>query len=202
MRSMKAMAALAPQIKALQEKYKDDKQRHPDRDDGAVQAARRQPAVGLPADAAADADLARAVPDAVERRASCTSSRSSRAGSTTSPRPTRTTCCRSSLVVTMFVAGAAARRRAGDPSQKTQQKMMQYGMPLMFGVMSFFFPAGLTLYIFTNTCLSARALDLHEQVRQEEPRRSRSSSREAGRAAAARGARMPRRAKREDAARR
>ena len=33
--------------------------------------------------------------------------------------------------------------------------MMQYGMPLMFGVMSFFFPAGLTLYIFTNTCLSA-----------------------------------------------
>jgi YidC/Oxa1 family membrane protein insertase len=36
-----------------------------------------------------------------------------------------------------------------------QQKMIQYGMPLMFGVMSFFFPAGLTLYIFTNTCLSA-----------------------------------------------
>src|SRR5271156_1699302 len=28
-------------------------------------------------------------------------------------------------------------------------------MPLMFGAMSFFFPAGLTLYIFTNTCLSA-----------------------------------------------
>jgi hypothetical protein len=25
----------------------------------------------------------------------------------------------------------------------------------MFGVMSFFFPAGLALYIFTNTCLSA-----------------------------------------------
>ena len=32
---------------------------------------------------------------------------------------------------------------------------MQYGMPLMFGVMSFFFPSGLTLYIFTNTCLTA-----------------------------------------------
>ena len=28
-------------------------------------------------------------------------------------------------------------------------------MPLMFGVMGFFFPAGLTVYIFTNTCLSA-----------------------------------------------
>ena len=36
-----------------------------------------------------------------------------------------------------------------------QQKILQYGMPLMFGVMSFFFPSGLTLYIFTNTCLSA-----------------------------------------------
>jgi hypothetical protein len=28
-------------------------------------------------------------------------------------------------------------------------------MPLMFGGMGFFFPSGLTLYIFTNTCLSA-----------------------------------------------
>ena len=37
----------------------------------------------------------------------------------------------------------------------TQQKVMQYGMPLMFGAMSFVFPAGLTLYIFTNTILSA-----------------------------------------------
>src|SRR5262249_46506520 len=36
-----------------------------------------------------------------------------------------------------------------------QQKFLQYGMPLMFGAMSFFFPAGLTLYIFTNTVLSA-----------------------------------------------
>jgi len=33
--------------------------------------------------------------------------------------------------------------------------MMQYGMPLVFGAMSFVFPSGLTLYIFTNTCLSA-----------------------------------------------
>jgi YidC/Oxa1 family membrane protein insertase len=35
-----------------------------------------------------------------------------------------------------------------------QQKMMIYGLPLMFGVMSFFFPAGLTVYILTNTSLS------------------------------------------------
>jgi YidC/Oxa1 family membrane protein insertase len=35
-----------------------------------------------------------------------------------------------------------------------QQKVLVYGMPLMFGVMGFFFPSGLTLYILTNTTLS------------------------------------------------
>jgi YidC/Oxa1 family membrane protein insertase len=35
-----------------------------------------------------------------------------------------------------------------------QQKMMIYGIPLIFGVMSFFFPSGLSLYILTNTILS------------------------------------------------
>ena len=32
--------------------------------------------------------------------------------------------------------------------------MLSYGMPLMFGGMSLFFPAGLTLYISTNTRLT------------------------------------------------
>lgn len=36
-----------------------------------------------------------------------------------------------------------------------QQKILMYGMPIMFGVFSFFFPSGLTLYIFTNTCFTA-----------------------------------------------
>jgi YidC/Oxa1 family membrane protein insertase len=35
-----------------------------------------------------------------------------------------------------------------------QQKLLMYGMPAMFGFFSLFFPAGLTLYIFTNTCLT------------------------------------------------
>ncbi len=35
-----------------------------------------------------------------------------------------------------------------------QQKMLVYGLPLMFGVMSFFFPSGLSVYILTNTVLS------------------------------------------------
>src|SRR6185369_3639763 len=55
------------------------------------------------------------------------------------------------LVVTMFVQ-ARMQPATGD---SRQQKFLQYGMPLMFGVMSFFFPSGLTLYILTNTVLSA-----------------------------------------------
>jgi YidC/Oxa1 family membrane protein insertase len=55
------------------------------------------------------------------------------------------------LMVTMFLQA----RLTPQTGTSGQQKMIMYGMPLMFGVMSFFFPAGLTLYIFTNTCLSA-----------------------------------------------
>jgi YidC/Oxa1 family membrane protein insertase len=35
-----------------------------------------------------------------------------------------------------------------------QQKLLMYGMPIMFGFFSIWFPAGLTLYIFTNTVLT------------------------------------------------
>jgi YidC/Oxa1 family membrane protein insertase len=55
------------------------------------------------------------------------------------------------LVVTMFLQA----RMTPQTGDSRQQKFLVYGMPLMFGVMSFFFPAGLTLYIFTNTLLSA-----------------------------------------------
>lgn len=58
------------------------------------------------------------------------------------------------LTATMF-AQARLTPTNPDPAQQVQQKIMQYGMPLMFGGMAFVFPAGLTLYIFTNTVLSA-----------------------------------------------
>ncbi len=58
------------------------------------------------------------------------------------------------LVITMFLQARLTPQNP-DPAQRTQQKIMQYGMPLLFGGMAFVFPAGLTLYIFTNTCLSA-----------------------------------------------
>ncbi len=56
------------------------------------------------------------------------------------------------LIVTMF-AQAKLTPQTGQTGM--QQKLLMYGLPLGFGIASFFFPAGLTLYIFTNTLLSA-----------------------------------------------
>jgi YidC/Oxa1 family membrane protein insertase len=55
------------------------------------------------------------------------------------------------LIVAMF--GQAKLSPAAVDS--AQQKILMYGMPLVFGVMGFFFPSGLSLYILTNTVLSA-----------------------------------------------
>ena len=54
-----------------------------------------------------------------------------------------------SLMGLMFLR-SALQRTTGD---NAQQKMLTYGLPLMFGVMGLWFPAGLTVYITTNTVL-------------------------------------------------
>src|SRR6185312_8932807 len=58
------------------------------------------------------------------------------------------------LVVAMF-AQARLTPQNPDPSQKTQTMIMQYGMPIMFGAMSWVFPSGLSLYMLTNSFLQA-----------------------------------------------
>ncbi|HEX7838202.1 MAG TPA: YidC/Oxa1 family membrane protein insertase, partial [Kofleriaceae bacterium] len=55
------------------------------------------------------------------------------------------------LFVSMFLQA----RLQPASVDSTQQKFLQYGMPIMFGVMAFFFPSGLTLYMLTNNVLSA-----------------------------------------------
>ncbi len=55
------------------------------------------------------------------------------------------------VTITMFLQ-TKLQPLTGD---SMQQKVMLYGMPLMFGVMGLFFPSGLTIYMFTNTVLSA-----------------------------------------------
>lgn len=150
MRSMKAMAALAPQMKALQEKYKDDKQRLQAETMALYKTHNVNPIAGclpillqMPIWLALYRMLSTAgelyqqpfIPGWID--------------DLTATDPYH--ILPAILVVTMFLQ-ARLTPATGD---SRQQKFIQYGMPLMFGVMSFFFPAGLTLYIFTNTCLSA-----------------------------------------------
>ena len=155
MRSMKAMAVLAPQMKALQEKYKDDKQRLQMETMALYKQNGANPLTGcLP--------LLLQMPIwlGLYRMLSSTGELYNQAfisgwiDDLTNSDPYHVLPV--VLLVTMFFqARLTPMGPATDPTQKMQQRMMQWGMPLMFGVMSFFFPAGLTLYIFTNTILSA-----------------------------------------------
>jgi len=150
MRSMKAMAALAPQMKALQAKYADDKQRQ----QAETMALYKQHGVN-PVAGCLPILLQMPIWLALYRMLSNAGELYQQPfipgwiNDLTATDPFYV--LPAILVVTMFVQ-ARLQPATGD---STQQKFLQYGMPLMFGVMSFFFPAGLTLYIFTNTVLSA-----------------------------------------------
>ena len=150
MRSMKAMAALAPQMKALQEKYKDDRQRLQAETMALYKQHNVNPVAGcLPI------FLQMPIWIALYRMLSNAGELYQqpfiRGWIDDLTRPDPYHILPIVLLVTMF-AQARMTPATGD---SRQQKFLQYGMPLMFGVMSFFFPSGLTIYIFTNTCLSA-----------------------------------------------
>lgn len=153
MRSMKAMAVLAPEMKALQEKYKHDRQRLQMETMALYKQHGANPLSGcLPI------LLQMPIWLALYRMLSSTGELYQQPFipgwiddlTTSDPYYVLPIV----LMVTMFLQ-ARLTPMSPDPSQKLQQNMMKYGLPLMFGVMSFFFPAGLTLYIFTNTILSA-----------------------------------------------
>ncbi|MBL9015348.1 MAG: membrane protein insertase YidC [Myxococcales bacterium] len=150
MRSMKAMAALTPQMKALQEKYKGDRQRLQAETMALYKTHNVNPIAGcLPIlmqmpiwlalyrmlSSAGELYMQPFIPGWID--------------DLTAPDPTHVLPV--ILVITMFLQA----RLTPQTGTSAQQKMIMYGMPLMFGVMSFFFPSGLTLYIFTNTVLSA-----------------------------------------------
>lgn len=150
MRSMKAMAGLAPQMKVLQEKYKDDRQRQ----QSETMALYKQHGVN---------PVAGCLPMLMQMPVWIALYRMlSNAGELyrepfingwisdlTAPDPFHV------LPVVLTLTMFAQARLTPATGTSAQQKMLQYGMPLGFGVMSFFFPAGLTLYIFTNTVLGA-----------------------------------------------
>jgi len=150
MRSMKQMAALAPQMKALQEKYGDDKQRQQAETMALYKQHGVNPVAGclpmllqMPVWIALYRMLANAgelyrqpfIPGWI--------------GDLTATDPYYV--LPAILFITMFLQ-TRLQPATGD---STQQKVMQYGMPIMFGAMAFFFPSGLTLYMLTNNVLSA-----------------------------------------------
>jgi YidC/Oxa1 family membrane protein insertase len=155
MRGMKAMAVLTPELKALQEKYKDDKQRL----QMETMALYKQHGAN-PFTSCLPLLLQTPIWLALYRMLSSTGELYQQPfipgwiDDLTAADPYYVLPI--ILVVTMFVqARLQPMGPVTDSSQKMQQNLMKYGLPLMFGVMSFFFPAGLTLYIFTNTVLSA-----------------------------------------------
>jgi YidC/Oxa1 family membrane protein insertase len=155
MRSMKAIAVLAPELKLLQEKYADDRQRL----QMETMALYRQHGAN-PLSGCLPIFLQMPIWLALYRMLSSTGELYQMPfirgwiNDLTAEDPTHILPI--ALMITMFLqARLQPSAPSTDPAQKMQQRMMQYGLPIMFGVMSFFFPAGLALYIFTNTCLSA-----------------------------------------------
>lgn len=150
MRSMKRMAKLKPKIEALQKKYKDDRQRQQVEMMNLYKAHKINPLAGcLPMllqmpiwfalyrmlMTATELYNAPFIPGWID--------------DLTADDPYFILPI--VLVVMMFLQ-AKFSPTTGD---STQQKVMMYALPLTFGVFSFFFPSGLTLYILTNTVLTA-----------------------------------------------
>jgi YidC/Oxa1 family membrane protein insertase len=153
MRSMKAMAVLAPEMKALQERYKDDRQRLQMETMALYKQHGANPLSGcLPI------LLQMPIWLALYRMLSSTGELYLQPfipgwiNDLTDSDPYHVLPI---LLLVTMIGQARLQPMSPDPSQKLQQNMMKWGLPIMFGVMAFFFPAGLTIYIFTNTILSA-----------------------------------------------
>jgi YidC/Oxa1 family membrane protein insertase len=150
MRSMKRMAKLKPKIEALQKKYKDDRQRQQVEMMNLYKAHKINPLAGcLPMllqmpiwfalykmlMTAAELYNAPFIPGWID--------------DLTSEDPY--------YIMPIVLMGMMFLQAKFSPTtgDSMQQKVMMYALPLTFGVFSFFFPSGLTLYILTNTVLTA-----------------------------------------------
>jgi len=148
MRSMKAMANLRPQMDKIKEKYPDDKQRQQVETMSLYKAHKINPLAGcLPMvlqmpiwfalyrslSVAAELHQVPFIPGWLD--------------DLTSPDPY--------YIMPVMLLGAMflQTKLQPNPVESMQQKIMLYGMPLMFGFFSLMFPSGLTLYILTNTII-------------------------------------------------
>jgi YidC/Oxa1 family membrane protein insertase len=147
MKSGKAMAQLKPKIEALQKRYKDDKQRMNQEVMNLYKSHGVNPLGGclpmliqLPIWWALYATLGNAV--------ELYRSKFLWMPDLTQADPFYITPV--AMGIFMFVQ----QRITPMPTDSEQQKMMMYMMPVLFTFMSLWFPAGLTVYILTNTLLT------------------------------------------------
>jgi YidC/Oxa1 family membrane protein insertase len=147
MKSMKEMARLRPQLDKLRDKYKDDRQKQQVETMNLFKAHGVNPLSGcLPL--LLQMPIWFALYRALAVAAELYQAPFLWLGDLTAPDPY--------FILPVFMTGAMLLQSRLTPSTATgmQQKMLSYGMPIMFGVMGFFFPAGLSLYISTNTSLT------------------------------------------------
>jgi YidC/Oxa1 family membrane protein insertase len=147
MKSMKAMANLRPQLDKLREKYKDDRQKQQIETMNLFKAHGVNPLAGcLPL--LLQMPIWFALYKALSVAAQLYQAEFLWLKDLTAPDPYFI------LPVLMTVTMLLQARMTPTTATGMQQKMLSYGMPLMFGVMGFFFPAGLSLSISTNTILT------------------------------------------------
>ncbi len=147
MKSMKEMAKLRPQLDKLREKYKDDRQKQQVETMNLFKAHGVNPLAGcLPM--LLQMPIWFALYRALSVAAQLYQAPFLWLADLTAPDPY--------FILPIFMTATMLLQSRLTPTTATgaQQKMLMYGMPLMFGVMGFFFPAGLSLYISTNTVLT------------------------------------------------
>jgi YidC/Oxa1 family membrane protein insertase len=150
MRSMKAMAAVAPQVQEIQKKCGDDKQRAQAETMALYKQNNIRPLAGcapmflqvpiwsalyIMLSVAGEFYLQPFIPGWIDDL------------SATDPYYV--------LPIALFILYFVQMRLTPQNAAQPGQKMMQYGMPIMFGIFAFYFPAGLTIYMITNTILSS-----------------------------------------------
>jgi YidC/Oxa1 family membrane protein insertase len=148
MRSMKQMAKLRPQMEKLKEKYPDDKQRQQVEMMNLYKAHNVNPLAGC-------------LPMLLQMPIWFALYRSLRVAGELYQAPfipgwlDDLTAPDPYYVMPVLLLGMmfVQTKLQPNPVESMQQKIMMYGMPLMFGFFSLFFPSGLTLYILTNTIL-------------------------------------------------
>ncbi|HLU65739.1 MAG TPA: membrane protein insertase YidC [Kofleriaceae bacterium] len=147
MKSMRAMSKLKPQLDKIREKYKDDRQKQQVETMNLFKAHGVNPLAGcLPM--VLQMPIWFALYRALSVAAELYQAKFLWFEDLTSPDPYYI------LPVFMTLTMLLQSRLTPTTATGAQQKILTFGMPLMFGGFSLFFPAGLTLYISTNTVLT------------------------------------------------